>query len=144
MVDLWVLFINNFAYRSLGMNEDSAYDSLIVALFVTCCSLIIIGSGLNFIGGSNSQQIAVPVSIIEGDINMIKNRINQTPITIFEQKLPDPPKEPEVHIQPVRNDKPPKEIIDYFVSIKPKKVRKNKMNKYDMAFTLDAINGIIK
>ena len=65
MVDLWVLFINNFAYRTLGMNEDSAYDSLIVAFFVTSCSLIIIGSGMNFIGTTNPNAIpyiTIPIS----------------------------------------------------------------------------------
>lgn len=63
MVDLWVLFINNFAYNTLKMNGESSYDNLIVAIFVTSCSLMLIGSGISLT--SSDRPVRFPVGGVE-------------------------------------------------------------------------------
>lgn len=137
MVDLWVVFINNFAYRTIGMNEDSSYDSLIVALFITSCSLVIIGSGLSFISGSSdTPQVNLPDIEIN---NANYNPINQeSSIQLNNIKLAEAKK-----IQPnIVNIKQPKDIklqdlSEYFVSVKSKKTRKNRMRPHDQLFKLN-------
>jgi len=75
MVDLWVIFINNFAYNTIGMNEKSSYDNLIVALLATSCSLIIIGSGISILTPQGAPKL-VPTPVHATD-KMEKLNVNK-------------------------------------------------------------------
>lgn len=133
MVDIWVLFINNFAYRTLRMNENSSYDTLIVALFVTSCSLVIIGSGLSFIDAPESSKI--PHLYIGADETG----------SFSPQSRDDEIKEAEKLAYPNTGEKidPQKDfrelnVEDYFVStIKKKSKRKERSDTHAKSFKLD-------
>lgn len=136
MVDMWVLFINNFSYRTLGMNEDSAYDSLIVALVVTSCSLIIIGSGINLLSSDGTSQI--PYITINTSTLMNPNsvEINKIDVTGKNKILPS-----TINKEPSKDNKPinqPKiiNLEDYFMTGKAKQKRIEQMSDVDQMFKL--------
>jgi hypothetical protein len=159
MVDMWVLFINNFSYRTLGMDENSSYDSLIVAIVVTSCSLIIIGSGLNLISYDVSRPPEVPhVTVNTSQV------VNQSLYGVNRGKYPDndtiklissaPISEPNttkpidsvisktqtdqaIKVQPLVEQKKIKNVEDYFVSVKTKKRHDQYMSNFDQSFRLN-------
>lgn len=58
LVDIWVRFVENFAYQTLGLNEKSAYHSFVVAFVVTLIFIAVVFVFRNISGNANKRIVS--------------------------------------------------------------------------------------
>ncbi len=69
LVNLWIRVINNFAYQTLGLNQDSTFWALIIALFFTTILIVYI------------------IFVLEDDLSKAVKQ-NMTGITVIGASIP--------------------------------------------------------
>lgn len=98
LVTLWIKFIDNLTYRTLGLNKNSTFHALVIALTVSAIFVVAIYSAedtvSNIILGTNEDVDIMGDTIISRNITKKLNMINSTSLlqTPFELEV-FPPKE---------------------------------------------------
>jgi hypothetical protein len=64
LVNLWIRVINNFAYNTLGLNQDSTFWALLIALFFTTILIVYIIIVLDDNVGKAVKQSMTGITIL--------------------------------------------------------------------------------